>query len=65
MIDLSIHDQVSDFDVVDLPFGFILDLEPRSTEKNQNTGKEETTFNHRTDAMRIQEWWYDKFHGYK
>ena len=41
--------------------GFALTSTPDNIAKNENTGNEETTIIHGIDAMRNQEWWYDKF----
>ena len=41
--------------------GLILTSTLNNIAKNENIENDKTTINHGIDAMRTQEWWYDKF----
>ena len=55
VIDLSILNQVSSIGVVDLHFGFVLDLGLVLPGRNKTPERKTTNIQHGIDAMRIQE----------
>ena len=49
------------FDVVDLGHELVPHIDSGSYQEEANTGKEGNNIQQGIDAMRIQEWWHDKF----